>query len=136
MSLPFTIEQFLGVFARYNEAVWPMQVVLNALAAVAIGLAVRERRGSNRAIAAILGLLWLWTGVVYHLLYFSTINQAAYLFCVLSVAQSAIVLAQRPSLARHRDPSRPTRRDSPTTNGSCVRSAALTPVKSPHRSAE
>jgi hypothetical protein len=90
MNLPFTVEQFLGVFAAYNEAVWPMQAVLNALALVAVGLAVRERRGSDRAIAAILGLLWLWTGVVYHILFFSTINPAAYLFGALSVTQAAV----------------------------------------------
>jgi hypothetical protein len=28
MSLPFTVEQFLGAFERYNEAVWPGQLAL------------------------------------------------------------------------------------------------------------
>ena len=28
MTLPFTIDQFLSVFAAYNAGVWPMQVLL------------------------------------------------------------------------------------------------------------
>ena len=27
MTLPFTIEEFLAVFARYNQAIWPVQIV-------------------------------------------------------------------------------------------------------------
>jgi hypothetical protein len=27
--MPFTSEQFFNVFAQYNLAIWPMQVVLN-----------------------------------------------------------------------------------------------------------
>jgi len=41
MNLPFTPEQFFAVFARYNEAIWPMQVVLNAAALVCIVLLFR-----------------------------------------------------------------------------------------------
>ncbi len=33
MELPFTQHEFFQVFAAYNEAVWPMQWVLYALAA-------------------------------------------------------------------------------------------------------
>jgi hypothetical protein len=90
MNLPFTVEQFFGVFARYNEAVWPMQLVLNALAVVAVGLAFQMRRSSDRVILTILGFLWLWTGVAYHLLFFTTINPAAYLFATVSVAEAAV----------------------------------------------
>jgi hypothetical protein len=102
MSLPFTVDQFLGVFARYNEAVWPAQVVLVALALVCVGLALRRLPGSDRAIAAILAFLWLWTGAVYHLLYFTTVNTAAYLFGAISIAQAAILVAfgvARPALS-------------------------------------
>jgi hypothetical protein len=30
MRPPFTVQEFFAVFARYNEAVWPMQPVLLA----------------------------------------------------------------------------------------------------------
>lgn len=36
MTLPFTKEEFLTVFARYNESVWPAQVVLAGLALPAL----------------------------------------------------------------------------------------------------
>jgi hypothetical protein len=43
MDVPFTVEQFLGVFGAYNRAVWPMQVVFYAVAAGMV-LAVRPVR--------------------------------------------------------------------------------------------
>jgi hypothetical protein len=80
MSLPFTRMAFFDVFVRYNEAVWPAQFVLYALAVVALGLVFVRRGHADRSIAAILALLWLWMGGVYHLAYFRPINPAASLF--------------------------------------------------------
>ncbi len=42
--LPFTREQFMAVFAEYNLAVWPVQVVAYALA---VGLVVAVLRPSR-----------------------------------------------------------------------------------------
>jgi hypothetical protein len=36
MQLPFTIEQFFGVFRLYNITVWPAQVFLVLLAVLAV----------------------------------------------------------------------------------------------------
>ena len=36
MNLPFTVEQFLRIFEKYNRAVWPMQVLLVILAGIAL----------------------------------------------------------------------------------------------------
>lgn len=80
MSLPFTRTEFFGVFVGYNEAVWPAQIALYALGVAALGLVFVRRRYSDRFIAAILALLWLWMGGVYHLAYFRPINPAASLF--------------------------------------------------------
>lgn len=80
MSLPFTRMEFFEVFVRYNEGVWPAQIVLYALAVAALGLVFARRGQSGRLIAAILALLWLWMGAVYHLAYFRPINPAAGLF--------------------------------------------------------
>jgi hypothetical protein len=82
----------MAVFARYNEAVWPAQLVLNALALLAVGLAIRKRSASDGAISAILALFWLWMGTAYHLAFFTTINPAAYLFGALSVVQGVLLL--------------------------------------------
>lgn len=92
MSLPFTAEQFFDLFRQYNEAVWPAQLALNLLALVAIGLRVWRRPHSSRLISGILGILWAWTGVVYHLIYFTSINKAAFAFGAICLAGSGAFL--------------------------------------------
>jgi hypothetical protein len=89
MTLPFTLEQFLGVFAAYNRSIWPIQVLLNALGILAILLCFRSNVPS-RSVSAILAVLWIWTGTVYHLLFFSSINPAAFLFGGLFIVQGAL----------------------------------------------
>ncbi len=39
--LPFTVEQFYGVFREYNTTLWPAQIVLLVLAVVAVALSFR-----------------------------------------------------------------------------------------------
>jgi hypothetical protein len=86
MRLPFTPAQFFDVFRQYNEAVWPAQVGLVVLAFAVTAAITWPRRGSDRFIAVALGGLWLWTGVVYHGMFFSPINPIAPLFGAVSVA--------------------------------------------------
>jgi hypothetical protein len=88
MSLPFTTDQFLDVFRRYNDSVWPAQWVLLALAVLAVALAGYGRPTSGRQVGFILATLWLWMAVVYHLGFFMTINPAAPTFAVLFTAQA------------------------------------------------
>jgi hypothetical protein len=86
MVLPFTREQFLANFGRYNETVWPLQLVLAALAlAGLVGLFAGGLRGC-RFTFAVLGFLWLWMAFVYHAAFFSAINPAAWLFAALFAA--------------------------------------------------
>jgi hypothetical protein len=85
MTLPFSAEQFLGVFRQYNEGVWPAQVILLLLGAAAILGAIR---GRSRLVSAILALLWAWTGLAYHLAFFRAINPAATLFAALCLVQA------------------------------------------------
>lgn len=88
--MPFTAEQFLGVFESYNTTVFPLQIFLNLLALLAIFLIIRKYTLSSRIISGVLSVLWLWTGEVYHFMFFTSINQAAYLFGALYVIQAAI----------------------------------------------
>lgn len=76
--LPFSRDEFFDVFVAYNDAVWPMQIVLLALALTCAGIA--SGRTSSAAVGAILGVLWAWLGVAYHLAFFRTINPAAWGF--------------------------------------------------------
>ena len=93
MQLPFTVEQFLNVFERYNLAIWPLQPIFYMLGVIAIALALRPRRHAGQIISSILGLMWLWMGVVYHLLYFREVNPAATIFGVLFIVQGVLWLA-------------------------------------------
>lgn len=78
--MPFTHEQFFDVFARYNVAIWPMQPVLLLLAVVIVFLLRRGRVADGRVIAGLLSFLWAWMAVVYHFMFFTAINLAAWFF--------------------------------------------------------
>lgn len=90
--LPFSEEQFFEVFAVYNQAVWPVPVVLTILALGAVALAWRRPGMAGRWIGAFLAGLWTWTGVAYHLLHFTEVNPAARLFGALFVLQGVLFL--------------------------------------------
>jgi len=85
MQLPFTAEQFFGVFRLYNSTVWPAQVFLVLLAVLAVIFIALRRPWSSVAVSAILALLWVWLGAAYHLAFFARINPAAYGFGALSI---------------------------------------------------
>lgn len=89
MTLPFDSDQFFAVFARYNEAVWPVQVVLTGLAIVAALLVWRASRAGDRVISGILAGLWAWMGVVYHFTFFRSINPAAVAFAAAFLVEAA-----------------------------------------------
>jgi uncharacterized membrane protein HdeD (DUF308 family) len=85
--LPFTLEQFLDVFATYNKAIWPAQIVAYLLGAIAVAALLRPGRASDRVVSAVLGLMWLCTGVLYHGTFFSSVNNAAFAFGTLFVVE-------------------------------------------------
>lgn len=92
MNLPFTIEQFLEVFVRYNTLIWPIQIGLYALALVGIWLLFSRKPVASRWIILLLAGLWAWTGVVYQWISFTAINPAAYLFGLFFVIQAGLFL--------------------------------------------
>ena len=87
-AMPFTQEQFLGVFRDYNIAVWPAQWLLDLLAILALGLAARGKHA--RGVSLILALLWAWTAIVYHWTFFSRINGAAVWFGIAFLIQALV----------------------------------------------
>lgn len=100
MELPFTVQEFFEVFESYNTAIWPAHVIAYALGACAVYFAVRPSRTSTRYILLTLAVFWLWMGAVYHLMFFSSINKAAYVFGLLFLVQGVLFLksAVSPSL--------------------------------------
>lgn len=92
MSLPFTIEQFLNIFKIYNDSIFPAQIIAYFLGVICIILIFRTNNKSTRIIVGILGLYWLWMGIFYHLLNFTQINKAAYIFGAIFIIQGLIFL--------------------------------------------
>ncbi len=90
--MPFTTEQFLRVFEKYNQTVFPMQFALILVGIVAVGLAVSRKPFANKTISGLLGFLWLWAGIIYHLIFFTKISPPAYVFGALFVFQGLLFL--------------------------------------------
>ena len=90
--LPFSLEQFVGVFAAYNQAVWPAQILAYVLGAIVVVAVLRPGPASNRIVSGVLGLMWLWTGMLYHGLFFSQINGVAFVFAGLFAVQGVALI--------------------------------------------
>lgn len=92
MTLPFTIEDFLRVFLDYNAAIWPAQIIALVFGLVPlVAMFVRRDEATRYAFAA-LAVLWVFTGVGYHLLYFTRINPLAPFFAGFFVVQAIMLL--------------------------------------------
>jgi hypothetical protein len=90
--LPFTTEQFFALFASYNTTIWPAQLVAYALGLAALIFALWGGAQAGRIVAAVLAVMWLWTGAAYHLIHFTAINPAAWLFGAAFLVQGAAFL--------------------------------------------
>jgi hypothetical protein len=90
--LPFTVDDFFSVFAAYNRAIWPAQVVAYALGLVALAAAWKGGVWGRRVAAIVLGAFWLWNGAIYHFAFFAQINPAAYAFAALFLMQGLLFL--------------------------------------------
>jgi hypothetical protein len=90
MKIPFTIDQFFGIFAQYNVDIWPAQVVAYLLAAASVALVFMKVPFAGRVMSGTLGIFWVWMGAVYHIGHFSTINPAARVFGVMFIVQGVL----------------------------------------------
>lgn len=92
MDLPFTPEQFFGVFADYNRQLWAV-VVLWWLSTVAALVFVWQRPHRSAVLSYFLGALWLWNAAAYHAYHFTRINPAAWVFSAMFAVQCALFVA-------------------------------------------
>lgn len=87
---PFTSTQFFAVFAEYNDAIWPLQIVAYGLGVLAvIALWLRGPR-ANQIILSVLAIIWALNGIGYHFLYFAEINPIAKVFALFFLLQSIL----------------------------------------------
>ena len=94
MPLPFTRGEFVELFAAYNAATWPLAGLTAALGALVVVLLVFRPERSGRTISASLAFFWLLTGAGYHLLFFTSINDAAWLFGMFFLLASFVFLLE------------------------------------------
>jgi hypothetical protein len=91
VNLPFTIDQFLDVFARMNAAIWPAQIGAYLLGGGALFLALRGGPVATRAVPALLAGAWAFVAVVYHLVFFAAINPVARVFGAAFLVEAALL---------------------------------------------
>jgi hypothetical protein len=87
MNLPFSLGDFLNVFKNYNQTIFPLQIVFYLIAFLCIYFLFTGNKNLSKTISIVLSFFWLWMGIVYHLIFFSAINKAAYVFGVLFILQ-------------------------------------------------
>lgn len=108
MNPPFSADEFLEVFRRYNEAVWPAQLILLAAGATAAVAAYRANlrhawRWAQIAFALVAGL-WLWSGLAYHKAFFAELTPAGAVFGSLFIAQAGLLLIATTQSATQYEP--------------------------------
>ena len=87
----FTVEQFLGVFERYNEALWPTQIVAYAVGVAFVVLALTKWKRASAVIFGALAVMWAGMAVGYMWTFFADINPAAKLFGAIFLAQAVLL---------------------------------------------
>jgi hypothetical protein len=95
VNLPFTPDQFFGVFAAYNRAFWLVAVVLWFASAATAAFVWRDPPARSRVQTHFLGILWMWNALAYHAFLFTRINPAAWLFAGLFAAQAVLFFRTR-----------------------------------------
>ena len=87
MQLPFSLGDFLNVFKTYNQSIFPLQIVFYFIAFLSVFFLFIGNKNLNKIISITLSFFWLWMGIVYHIIFFSTINKTAYIFGVFFIFQ-------------------------------------------------
>ncbi len=90
MNIPFSKEQFIDVIVQYNNFIWPFQIILVLLAFCVIYSLFKNGNRSNQFISLIVSFFWIWIGIVYHLLHFTSINPAAYAFGTFNILEGIL----------------------------------------------
>ncbi len=89
----FTPEVYLRLFVRFNEAVWPMQLVA-LVAGLAIPILLTRPTVLARKLAVVLlALAWIVTGLGFMAEYYAPINWPVSYFAYAFVAQAMVLAA-------------------------------------------
>ncbi|NIP66968.1 hypothetical protein GWN63_03920 [Candidatus Bathyarchaeota archaeon] len=68
------VDDFFNTLEVYNNTFWPMTVFTYLLGFVALYLAARKSRSSDKIVSAILGFLWIWSGAVFCIVFYGPMD--------------------------------------------------------------
>lgn len=66
------VEEFFSTLLKYNETFWLMSIITFLMGILIVYLAVRKY--SSRVISALLCFLWVWSGVVFFIIYYGSMD--------------------------------------------------------------
>lgn len=90
--MPFTLEEFLGIFETFNHAIFPLQIIMYVVAVGMLVISIIRTRKYDMFIPIILGLIWIFVGLTYHILSFSSINNAAFIFGIAFIVAGILLI--------------------------------------------
>ena len=90
LVLPHTREVFLRLLEQYSEAIWPLQLFVYALGLLIVASIAWPYKASDRLISGLLAAIWLWLGIVYHAIYYFTINWVGGVFTLFFVLEGVL----------------------------------------------
>lgn len=91
--MSFHIEDFLGVLESYNLAIWPLQIIAFIFGLIALYLAIKKTKYSNRIVLVILSFFWLWNGIVFCPFFWASTYPSAYLFSLFCIIQGLLLVS-------------------------------------------
>lgn len=89
--LLFSPATYYRLVERYNQDIWPAQIVFLALGAAIPGLIRRGGALQGRMVAAILVAAWGWVAWRFHLRHYASINWAAAWFAAAFAIEAAML---------------------------------------------
>ena len=92
--LSFKTSEFFPVLEQYNQDFWPLQVLAFVLALAIVLLSVKNTKWKTRVIFSLLAFFWLWTGLVFCLLYWGPNYIYAYFFALIFTIQGGFFIKQ------------------------------------------
>jgi len=90
--LSFSIKEFLLVLESYNLAIWPIQIFAYVLVILALFFTFKPTNYSSKIVLAILSFFWLFTGIVFGLLYWAPSHIFGYIFGICCILQGLMFL--------------------------------------------
>jgi hypothetical protein len=90
--LLFSPRTYYRLIGRYNEAVWPVQILTVGLGLVILGLLPRPRVWQGRVVSAALAILWTWVAWAFVWKRYATINWTASYLVPLFVVEALLLV--------------------------------------------